>query len=53
MSYTRKKKKVLIYSVTGFISRNIMESLTNSYEFDVYGIYLNSKPLVNLRIKMI
>ena len=53
MSSTRKKKKVLICGATGFIGRNIMESLTKSYEFDVYGTYQNSKPLDNPIIKMI
>ena len=47
------KKKILVCGATGFIGRNIAEALAKRDEFDVYGAYLNSKPLDNPRIKMI
>jgi len=47
------KKKVLICGATGFIGRNIAESLAEKEEFEVYGAYLKSAPLDNPKIKMI
>jgi len=47
------KKNVLICGATGFIGRNIAESLAKRDELEVYGTYLNSEPLDNPRIKMI
>ena len=47
------KKKTLVCGATGFIGRNIAESLAKRDDFEVYGTYLNSKPLDNPRIKMI
>lgn len=47
------KKKVSVCGATGFIGRNIAEALAERGDFDVYGTYLNSKPLDNPRIKMI
>ncbi len=47
------KKKVLICGATGFIGRNIAESLSQKDEFEVYGTYLKSEPLNNPKIKMI
>jgi len=47
------KKKTLICGATGFIGRNIAESLAKRDDFEVYGTYLNSKSLDNPRIKMI
>jgi nucleoside-diphosphate-sugar epimerase len=47
------KKKVLICGATGFIGRNIAESLAQKEEFEVYGTYLKSAPLDNPKIKMI
>jgi len=48
-----EKKKVLICGATGFIGRNIAESLVQKEEFEVYGTYLKSVPLDNPKIKMI
>jgi len=47
------KTKVLVCGATGFIGRNIVESFAKRGDFEVYGTYLNSKPLDNPRIKMI
>jgi nucleoside-diphosphate-sugar epimerase len=46
------KTKVLVCGATGFIGRNIVESFAKRGDFEVYGTYLNSKPLDNPRIKM-
>lgn len=48
-----EKKKVLICGATGFIGRNIAESLAQKDEFEIYGTYLKSNPLNNSKIKMI
>jgi nucleoside-diphosphate-sugar epimerase len=48
-----EKKKVLICGATGFIGRNIAESLAQKEEFEIYGTYLKSAPLNNSKIKMI
>lgn len=47
------KRKLLICGATGFIGRNIAESFTKIDDFEIYGTYLDSEPLDNLRIKMI
>lgn len=47
------KTKVLVCGATGFIGRNIAEFLAKRDDFEVYGTYLNSKPLDNPEIKMI
>jgi len=47
------RKKILVCGATGFIGRNIAESLAKRDDFEVYGTYLNSKPLDNPRIKML
>ncbi|OGW65851.1 MAG: hypothetical protein A3J72_06230, partial [Nitrospirae bacterium RIFCSPHIGHO2_02_FULL_40_19] len=41
----KKKKKILICGATGFIGRNIAESLAKKEEFEVYGTYYKSEPL--------
>jgi len=46
-------KKILICGATGFIGRNIAEFYADKNDFEVYGTYLNSKPLENKKIKMI
>lgn len=47
------KRKILICGSTGFIGRNLIETFSEKDDFDVYGTYLNSKPLDNHKIKMI
>ena len=47
------KNKILICGATGFIGRNIADSLTKRDDFEVYGTYLNSASLNNPKIKMI
>lgn len=47
------KKKVLICGATGFIGRNIAESLVKNDDYEVYGTCLTSKPLDNPGIKMV
>lgn len=47
------KKKVLICGATGFIGRNIAETLIKRDDFEVYGTYFDSKPLQDPKIKMI
>jgi len=47
------KKKILICGSTGFIGRNMAESLAKNDNYEVYGTYLKSKPLDNPKIKMI
>ncbi|MEK6894348.1 MAG: NAD-dependent epimerase/dehydratase family protein [Nanoarchaeota archaeon] len=49
----KEKKKVLVCGATGFIGRNIAESLCENEEYEVYGTYLKSEPLTNPKIKMI
>lgn len=46
-------KKILVCGSTGFIGRNIAESFVQDDGFEIYGIYLNSKPLNHPKIKMI
>jgi len=46
------RKKILVCGATGFIGRNIAEYFANKNDFEVYGTYLNSKPLNNPKIKM-
>src|SRR3989337_2775069 len=47
------KKKVLICGATGFIGRNIAESLMKREDMEVFGTYLNSKPMSDPKIKML
>ncbi|MEW6679491.1 MAG: NAD-dependent epimerase/dehydratase family protein [bacterium] len=47
------KKKLLICGATGFIGRNIAEAFAENDDFEIYGTYLNSKPLNNPKIKMV
>lgn len=47
------EKKVLVCGTTGFIGRNIAESLVKRDDFELFGTYLRSKPLNNPKIKMI
>jgi len=46
------KKKMLVCGATGFIGRNIAESLAKIDNFEVYRTYLNSEPLDNPRVEM-
>jgi len=39
------RKKVLICGATGFIGRNLIESLMNRDELELFGTYFNSEPL--------
>lgn len=47
------KKKILICGATGFIGRNIAESLSKRDDMEVFGTHLNSKPLNHRKIKML
>ena len=47
------KRKALVCGATGFIGRNIAESLAKRDDLKVYGTYLNSEPPDNPKIKMI
>ena len=47
------KKKILVCGATGFVGRNIAESLAKKDNFEVYGTYLNSEPLDSPGIRMI
>ncbi len=47
------KRKVLVCGATGFIGRNIAESLGKNDDLLVFGTYLKSKPLFDSKIKMI
>lgn len=49
----RDKKKVLICGCTGFIGRNIAEYLVSKGEFELYGTYFRSKPVVIPEIEML
>ncbi|MDO8509337.1 MAG: NAD(P)-dependent oxidoreductase [Nanoarchaeota archaeon] len=51
--FTIKRKRVLICGATGFLGRNIAESLANRHDLEIFGTYFNSEPLKNPRIKMI
>lgn len=47
------KTKILVCGATGFIGRNIAEYLAKREDFQVYGTYLESKPLDNPKIRML
>lgn len=47
------KRKVLVCGATGFIGRNIIETLVKNNDFEVYGTYLKSEPLNSPGIKML
>ncbi len=47
------KKKILICGATGFIGRNLAETLSQRNDFELYGTFLDVNPLVNSSIKMI
>ncbi|MFA5778971.1 MAG: NAD-dependent epimerase/dehydratase family protein [Elusimicrobiota bacterium] len=47
------KKKILVCGSTGFIGRNIAESLSENDDLEIYGTYCKSEPLNNKKIKMI
>src|SRR3989338_1624189 len=46
------KRRVLICGASGFIGRNVAESLIKRNDLELYGTYLNSPPLKNPGIKM-
>jgi len=46
-------KKIVVCGATGFIGRNIAETFAKNDKFEIYGTYLNSKPFINPKIKMI
>lgn len=46
-------KKVLICGATGFIGRNVAESLAAQEEFEIYGTYLNSSPWEHPNVQMV
>lgn len=47
------KRKLLICGSTGFIGRNMAQYFAQHPDFEVFGTYLKSKPLSDLKIKMI
>ncbi|MFC2070205.1 NAD-dependent epimerase/dehydratase family protein [Chloroflexota bacterium] len=47
------KEKILICGATGFIGRNITESLAGKDGIEVYGTYLNSEPLAVPGVRMV
>ena len=47
------KRKILVCGANGFIGRNIVASLTERDDFEVFGTCFNSEPLDNPKIKMI
>jgi nucleoside-diphosphate-sugar epimerase len=46
-------KKLLVCGATGFIGRNLAEYFADQSEYEVYGTYNDSEPLVNPKIQMI
>ena len=48
-----KKKKVLVCGATGFIGRNLIESLAGRNEFELYGTCFSSQPYNEPKIKFI
>lgn len=47
------KKKVLVCGSTGFIGRNVAEFFAKRDDLEVFGTYLDSRPLVDKRINMV
>jgi GDP-L-fucose synthase len=47
------KKRILICGATGFIGRNLVESLSKRDDVDIYGTYLTSEPYDEPRVKLI
>jgi len=47
------KRKMLVCGATGFIGRNIAESLANRDDLEVYGTYLDSEHFDNPKIRML
>ncbi|MFH1368233.1 MAG: NAD-dependent epimerase/dehydratase family protein [Elusimicrobiota bacterium] len=47
------KQKILVCGSTGFIGRNIAESLSENRACEVYGTFLDSAPLKSKKIKML
>ncbi len=47
------KRKLLICGATGFIGKNLAQYFAQNPDFEVFGTYLKSKPLADLKIKMI
>ena len=45
-----EKKKILICGVTGFIGRNIAETLAGNENYEVHGVFHKSEPFENERI---
>ena len=46
-------KKILVCGATGFIGRNIAESLAKKEGYEVFGTYLKTEPFNNPKIKLI
>jgi nucleoside-diphosphate-sugar epimerase len=47
------KKKMLICGSTGFIGRNIAEYFAQTDDYEIYGTYFKSPPIIHPNIKMI
>ena len=46
------KKKILVCGATGFIGRNVAETLSKRTDFELYGTYFQSPPYKNEQIKL-
>lgn len=47
------RKKILICGSTGFIGRNIFETLAKRQDLEIYGTYFKSKPYERLTVNML
>ena len=47
------RKKILICGSTGFIGRNICETLAKRQDLEIYGTYFKSKPYEHLTVNML